>query len=196
MDKLTNEFRDSIGFNMRNSDPGFADEFNRWIINKRKYMTQYVSLLNYLFDFGSMAKQTIAELGKGRYDSIAPVLLEDIHIKPTIVSPYANTFYNSTFDKYNGFLDIINGRAVLKKGINCNYDKEIDLDVLLTQFPANISFIVPFLSMIDDDILGIFGTYGSNSDKNKNGNLFLLDILAERIKTLGGEISCFHEEDN
>lgn len=134
---------------------------------------------------------TMAEFGKGMYDTIAIEMANNTVYQPIVISPFAETIKkDSGIEVFNGELAVCNDDNVIVKyptkedyetNPNCNPIFNDDIGTLMTQLPYSKAELYPFLKLIDSYKTLFIGTYGSLRDKDCEENLKRIQFLYQEL---------------
>ena len=139
-------------------------DFLEWITINKLMAKEYSDYLLYL---GHLESKTVAEVGKGRYDSIAS---EEM----TIISPYADTL-----ELLKRELFVIDGVPLIEQGEKIVLPEE---QILLTHNPYDEMRIINWSrvhNMGDYDIS--IGMFGSIYDKDFSKKVKLIEEISKRM---------------
>ena len=169
MNHLFEQFKQAQGYNVIEDDNEIVSEFIDWISIQNEQGQKYSCFLKELglvFD-----KEECAEVGKGKYDSIAKnydttIITTDEDIKPKGI------FINTGFKVYNGTPTIISqvtSKKVVFGSINTNI-----INTFMTQNPYKDSLLDNWNELPNNDTNIIVGIYGSKKDKNLKDKIAFL----------------------
>lgn len=179
--KMFEEFKKAYG--IKDTFKNFSkyqDLFEIWIANKRNAATNYVRLFDYMVDYDEIQTHTMAEFGKGIYDTIAIEMANNTNHQPIVISPFAETIKgNSGIETFTGELAVCDSEVIVKypteedyyNNPNCHPMINDEIGTFMTQVPYSKKELYLFLKLIDSYKTLFIGTYGSVDDKNREKNL-------------------------
>lgn len=179
MNRLFEQFKKSQGYENIEDDNEIINEFINWIFIQDEQGKKYSCFLK---ELGlSFDKEECAEVGKGKYDSIAKnydttIITPDEDIKPKGI------FINTGFKVYNGMPTIISQvthKKVVFGSINTNI-----INTFMTQNPYDDSLLDNWDELPNNDTNIIVGIYGSKHDKN----------LKDKIRALKNLKNCLSQK--
>lgn len=190
--KMFEEFKKAYGIcDTFDNFNKYLDLFAEWVTVKRKAATNYVQLFDYMENYDEIQTHTMAEFGKGAYDTIAIEMATHTNYLPIVISPYAQTIKkDSGIEAFTGELIILNGSDVIVRypskedysiNPNCHSAINDDIGTFMTQVPYSDKELLPFLHLIDSNKTIFIGTYGALSDKNRKDNLQRLSNLYHQL---------------
>lgn len=186
--KMFEEFKKAYGIkDTFGNFSKYQDLFANWIISKSNAASNYVQLFDYMENYDEIQTHTMAEFGKGAYDTIAIEMTNHTNYQPIVISPYAQTIKkDSGIEVFTGELTLLNDGEVIVRypskedysiNPNCNPVFNDDIGTLMTQLPFSDKELLPFLHLIDSTKTLFIGTYGALCDKDREENLQrLLDL--------------------
>ena len=195
LNKMFEEFKRAYG--IKDTVENFSDYqdlFEEWVMLKRKSASHYVQLFDYMDHNDELEIRTMAEFGKGAYDTIAIAMATHTNYQPIVISPYAQTIAkDSGIQTYTGELSLLNNRDVVVKypssndyrmNPNCDPVFRDDIGTFMTQIPYSKKEILPFLSLMESPKILLIGTHGALSDQDRKENLQQLSNLYHQLSNL------------
>ena len=176
MNSLFEQFKKSQGYDFIETNNEIMEEFISWVSVQKEMGKKYGKLLK---DLGlSFDKKECAEVGKGKYDSVAA------QYKTTIITPDEDIkpkgmFINTGFKVYNGMPTIISqvtSKKVVFGEINTNI-----INTFMTQNPYELGLLDNWNELPDHNTDIIVGIYGNKKDKNLKDKINLLQTFKERL---------------
>lgn len=171
MKNLVMQYVNSTGTkNIDINSENFIQEFKSWLSLIIKLSDGYIELLKFLnVDYNSL---TMAEVGKGKYDSIVLNNGSTIMITPYIKEKINNPLVSHQFVSLKGRPFII-----------CkDKPKIIKIGNIMTQNPYSEASIHDFNLLHDMNECDItVGVYGENTDKDKEQKLKMLKNFSEKL---------------
>lgn len=190
--KMFEEFKKAYGIkDTFDNFSKYQDLFANWIINKKNAATNYVQLFDYMENDEEIQTYTMAEFGKGIYDTIAIEMANNTIHQPIVISPFAETIKrDSGIEVFTGELAVCNDGDVIVKypteedyatNPNCHPIFNDEIGTLMTQVPYSKVELYPFFKLIDSYKTLFIGTYGSLSDKDCEENLKRIQSLYQEL---------------
>lgn len=190
--KMFEEFKKAYGIkDTFNNFNKYSDLFENWIFNKRVAATSYVQLFDYMENDEEIQTYTMAEFGKGIYDTIAILMANNTNYVPIVISPFAETIErDSGIKAFTGKLVVCNDGDVVVEypttedyatNPNCHQIFNDEIGTLMTQVPYSKAELYPFFKLIDSYKTLFIGTYGSLNDKDREENLKRIQSLYQKL---------------
>lgn len=166
-DGLLKQFKESKGIHDDKGLTYYTDDFFAWLKNLSEFRELYVHFLKES-DFLPKDEGFIAELEKGRYDAMTPILSKLGYNSCCIGEHYQNTFARDFKNHYQGYLSMINEKPfILYKNYescfdlpNCYHYFNTKITHFICQYPYYDSNSLSYLLSASQNqslILGIFG---------------------------------------
>lgn len=190
--RMFDEFKKAYGIDDKFSDFNKnQDLFAEWVIAKRAASRNYAQLFDYMDNYDERQTHTMAEFGKGVYDTMAIGMAETTLHKPVIISPYADTFKTiSGIEIFKGQLVRLSNNDVVVKyenesdfsrNPNCHPAFNSEIITFMTQIPFSTNDLEPFLALLDSYNTLFIGTFGASTDKDKDDNLQRIRVLYDEL---------------
>lgn len=190
--KVFEEFKKAYGIkDTFDNFSKYQDLFENWVISKRNAATNYVQLFDYMENYEEIQTHTMAEFGKGIYDTIAIEMANNTSHEPIVISPFAETIKrDSGIEVFTGELAVCDDDDVIVKyptqeeyytNPNCHPIFNDEIGTLMTQVPYSEEELYPFLKLIYSYKTLFIGTYGSLSDKDREENLKRIQNLYQEL---------------
>ena len=195
---LFEEYKNTTGYDY-NFEP-IQDDFYQWLKQRKKSYKLLACLFNNMpQDRESLC---IAEIGKGKYDTIIPEMKKIYDGEIISVTPFKDTFSRPGFKVYNGKLDILNDNIYVRyddgkysKRPNCSYIYNNKIDTIMTTLP--ISNMHPYDKLFSTNKTIMIGKSGFKNDLDRDEETDFLFCLARSINNDNGrrEIEFDYQED-
>lgn len=204
MTMLYVEFCKSQGLKIGTDEKEFfkyKEAFSSWIAEMYKVKGKYADLLSYMISDSRL----IAELGKGKYDSVAPEL-KDKGLSIIAITPYIETLKSERikgFDgkvrfyrenRYSAITPIIKYEDPLVQKVAPNIvpcDEKESIDTLITHLPISEVSLKPLIKSSGQSNDIAIGFYGLLEDKNIEDKI--RELL--RIKVYIEDLYCVNCEE-
>lgn len=178
MDNLFKQFKESRGYNfvLEEENQNVIDEFVSWLQIQKEMGEDYSSLLN---DLGILYdKQECAEIGKGKYDSIAKNLDTTIITTDEDINP-KGIFIHSGFKVYSGLPTIIS--KITERKITMGRINTKIINTFMTHNPYNERLVDNWQELPKHNSNIVVGIFGDKNDKNIKDKINFLKRFKERL---------------
>lgn len=172
IEKLIQQFISSRGIkHIDTSSKMFRQEFVIWIDQMQKISQGYLELLEKLnIDFNN---RNMAEIGKGKYDSI--ILNNNSTI---MITPYIDEKISNPVAHYQFIVSDSKPAVIYSDSKN----RFINIENVMTQNPYGENDIFNWNQLHNSKTCNItIGVYGKNSDKDKKSKIKLLENFSKEL---------------
>jgi len=184
LDYLYNQFGNSMGFDILNTNVD-ADEFMSafvcWIKKNQLIGEEYKSFVDYM-DVTPSHEYNIAEVGKGKYDSIA------LNLNLPIITEFSAGMASESYSPIiNKEFFVVSGKPALLP----LFDDSVDaftvssIERFVTHNPYNECFIADWQELHNSGSHITVGVFGDIHDKDKESKIKMLKELRTKMNLVG-----------
>lgn len=143
----------------------YLNAFSQWIKSRQRIKSTYKFLLKNLFV--NYDDEYVAEIGKGRYDTLVAS-----YEKTSVITPYVRGIKSKGVTVFSGFKVLENGVILC--------DSLYDFSTFMIQNPYSIEDIKNFETIEKSLVVGI---YGNTFDRDKKEKIKMLYDLGNKLET-------------